>query len=133
MKSSILLLAIIALLFQSCATVLSSKTYISVKENAPAGAKVYVNDVFQGETPLTFAYDDSPNSIFKKKQAHILTIKMDGFKTQTVPLQRKLQAGYLLFDFFGWPVFHIIDFCTGALYTYYPKNIKCDMEIEKTK
>ena len=98
MKSSVLLLAIAALLCQSCATVLSSKTYISVKENAPAGAKVYVNDVYQGETPLTFAYDDSPNSIFKKKTEHILTIKMDGFKTQTVPLQRKIQMGYLLFD-----------------------------------
>ena len=83
MKSSIccLFTVAVALLFQSCATILSSKTNISVKEKAPAGAKVYVNDIYQGETPLTFAYDDSPNSIFKKKQTHLLTIKMDGFKT----------------------------------------------------
>jgi hypothetical protein len=135
-KCSFILFAASLLLCQSCATILGSKTKFKINKDVPVGAKVYIDNVYMGTTPLTFKYKDEFGLKFNNKKIEkkvpLLEIKLEGFKIQTIPLKRKLQIGYLILD--SPALFPIaIDFITGSIFKYYPNEIKVDLQIEEEK
>jgi len=127
MKKSIQLItfSLILLIFSSCATIFGGmKTNVKVK-GYPEGAKVFYNGNFEGNAPCNVKV--SKNSL--KDGSTKIQIKAEGFKDSEVTMSRKMKTGAFIGDLFIFPVGHIIDFVTGAIYKPYPNKIEFSLEI----
>ncbi|MGM0635674.1 MAG: PEGA domain-containing protein [Bacteroidota bacterium] len=103
------------LLLTSCATMVSgSRQKVGISSN-PTLARVYLNGVEVGKTPI--------QKNLKRNQEYVLTLKIEGYKTYSTVIQRKFNARYLGNLFFPGPIGLIIDPITGAMYKLQPFEI----------
>lgn len=97
-----------------------SKTKIHVYDGKPTGAGVYYNGDFVGYTPCVVYAD--------KKKARIgestIELRKEGYKSETIDLTRKAQAGYIVADVLLaiFPLF--IDLATGGHFKVQPEELK---------
>lgn len=124
LTNKFVIVVVLAMLTQSCATIFSgTKTRVSVA-GAPEAANVYYNGSFVGEAPCRVKV--SKNSL--KGGNTKVQIKKESYETAEVTLARKIKMGAFIFNFFVFPVGHIVDFATGAIYKPYPNKIEYRLE-----
>lgn len=110
-----LLLLSCLLLFSSCATIISGSRQEVEISSEPALAKVFINDVETGITPVV--------QNLKRNQDYTILIKKDGYKTYRAVLKKQFNEWYLGNILLGGVVGLIIDPITGAMYRLSPKEI----------
>ncbi len=119
MKNRIVsLLAVGLLLIQSgCATVVSGKTQdVTIRSN-PTGAKVLIDGVMDGQTPMI--------ANLSRKQRHSIDI-LHGSQKVTRATTRGFNWWYLGNIILGGLIGLIVDPCTGAMHNVKPDTIYVD-------
>ncbi|MDR2292469.1 MAG: PEGA domain-containing protein [Prevotellaceae bacterium] len=71
-----------------------------------SGSKIYVDGIFVGNETATVK--------LKRKSDHTIIVKKDGCKSQTIPLDKEFQAGWIALYLFVNPFAIITDAATGA-------------------
>lgn len=119
---SILLSSII--LLSSCATIISGSRQNVEINSEPSSAKVYINEIEIGNTPV--------QQNLKRNQEYSLVLKLDGYKTYETKLERKFNAWYIGNIAFGGLIGIIIDPITGAMHKLKPEEINGSPKIGTT-
>jgi hypothetical protein len=110
---STLLLSVI--LLTSCATIISGSRQNVEIASEPSSAKVYINEIEIGNTPV--------QKNLKRNQEYQLTLKLNGYKTYETKLEKKFNAWYIGNIAFGGLIGIIIDPITGAMHKLKPEEI----------
>ena len=110
---SILLLSV--LLLSSCATIISGSRQNVEITSEPISAKVYINEIEIGQTPV--------QKNLKRNQEYQLTLKLDGYKTYETKLEKKFNVWYIGNVLIGGIIGLVIDPITGAMHKLKPEEI----------
>jgi hypothetical protein len=82
----------------------------------PKRATVYVDGHNKGKTPILLELG--------RRQNHVIKVKLEGFKTATVKVERYFN-GILILDIFLWGIIGLaVDIGTGAMYSLEPEEIR---------
>ncbi|TPN84036.1 PEGA domain-containing protein [Aquimarina algicola] len=103
------------ILLSNCATIISGSRQIVEISSEPNSAKVYINEIEVGETPV--------QKRLKRNQTYQLTLKLDGYKTYDTKLEKKFNAWYVGNVVFGGLIGLIVDPATGAMFKLKPEEI----------
>ena len=114
----ILFLSVI--LLTSCATVISGARQNVEITPVPSFAKVYINEIEIGNTPV--------QKNLKRNQNYQLILKLDGYKTYETKLVKKFNAWYIGNVAIGGLIGLIIDPITGAIHKLKPEEINGDLK-----
>ena len=93
------------LLYTGCATIFSGGKDDIDLSSEPTGAKVFVNGLEKGKTPLRLH--------LKKGKEYGIEFKMDGYQSRNFTLSYSLGAGWLILDILCGLVGIIVDAATG--------------------
>jgi hypothetical protein len=115
---SFLLIAFIN--FIGCATVFNGSSDTIDLSSEPSGAKVYVNGLPEGKTPLKLT--------LKKGKEYILEFKLKDYEDKSLRLSYSLAAGWLIADILLTFVGLIVDAITGAWYNLDLDAYKANLE-----
>jgi hypothetical protein len=99
------------LLLTGCATVLKGTDQVLTVTSDPDGATVRIDGKPVGVTPLS--------TKVKKNSVDSIMIEREGYRTETMPLEKKFDGVTLLSIF--WDL-GTTDFITGAAYEYQPSS-----------
>lgn len=99
----------------SCATIISGSRQNVEITSEPSSAKVYINEIEIGQTPV--------QKSLKRNQEYQLILKLDGYKTYETKLEKKFNAWYIGNIAFGGLIGIIIDPITGAMHKLKPEEI----------
>ena len=103
------------LIFSSCATIISgSRQYVEISSE-PSSAKVYINEIEIGKTPV--------QKNLKRNQKYQLILKLDGYKTYESKLEKKFNVWYIGNAFIGGSIGLVVDAITGAMFKLKPEEI----------
>ena len=120
MKSAfITCVAASTLLLSGCATVFKGSDQVLTITSDPDGATVRIDGKPVGVTPLS--------TKVKKNSADSIMIEKEGYRTETMPLDKKYDGIALLSIF--WDL-STTDFITGAAYEYQPSTYHFKMKKE---
>lgn len=75
------------LFLTSCATIISGSRQKVEITSEPTSAKVYINEIEIGNTPV--------QQNLKRNQEYNLVLKLDGYETYETKLERKFNAWYI--------------------------------------
>ncbi len=107
-------------LTSACATIVKGTTQTIPVSSNPSGADVVVDGSVLGQTPVDLE--------LKRKTNHLLTIQMDGYQPQTIPITKNVGGAVfgniLAGGLIGWGV----DATSGAQYNLSPKTIFMTLE-----
>lgn len=103
------------LFLTSCATIISGSRQNVEIASEPTSAKVYINEIEVGNTPV--------QKNLKRNQEYNLVLKMDGYEPYETKLERKFNAWYIGNIAFGGLIGIIIDPITGAINKLKPEEI----------
>lgn len=103
------------LFLSSCATIISGSRQNVEITSEPSSAKVYINEIEIGQTPV--------QKKLKRNQEYQLILKLDGYKTYETKLEKKFNAWYIGNIAFGGLIGIIIDPITGAMHKLKPEEI----------
>jgi hypothetical protein len=120
MKFQLVLLSIVALLLQGCASVIKGQSQTVTFDSTPTGAEVILDGNSMGKTPVTLK--------LKKNKYETIMIKLKGYKTVTRPLDKSYDAVALLNIF--WDL-STTDLISGAAYEYEPNSYNFTLEAEE--
>lgn len=101
----------VVLLLAGCASIFKGTDQTLTFTSEPDGAQVIIDGISVGVTPLS--------TKVKKNSKSAVMIKKDGYKVQTIPLDKKYDGIALLNVFWD---FSTTDFITGAAYEYDPNT-----------
>ncbi len=137
MKNLLIILMLSTVLLSGCATIMGDGTQLIPISSSPLDASISIRDekgviFFKGKTPTTVTLPKSDGSYWGKKNFTV-TIRKDGFDTQTIPIQANANGWYiggnLIFGtLIGW---FVVDPLSGAMYTLSPQEINASLG-EKT-
>lgn len=117
------LLCTAALIFLSgCATIFTSSSDTITFKSVPKGAKVEINGVRVGVTPVTVPVKRSLNP------PHV-QMKLIGYETQYIVLQNSFNK-IATFDILFWPTF-LVDALTGSIMKYDILTYEAELEAER--
>jgi hypothetical protein len=119
---SILGLCLIMLCTQSCATLFTGTKDVITINSVPEGAKVQVDGIDQGRTPVTIPVQRSLNG-------RTVTLQADGYEMRTLRLQQEFNAVSILnlLSILGWA----IDLATGSVMKYSPLGYTVELDEKK--
>ncbi|NQX84500.1 MAG: PEGA domain-containing protein [Flavobacteriaceae bacterium] len=103
------------LFLTSCATIISGSRQNVEITSKPTSAKVYINEIEVGNTPI--------QKNLKRNQEYNLVLKLDGYETYETKLDKKFNAWYIGNIAFGGLIGIIIDPITGAIHKLKPEEI----------
>ncbi|QXP79033.1 MULTISPECIES: PEGA domain-containing protein [Winogradskyella] len=103
------------LLLSSCATIISGSRQNVEITSEPSSAKVYINEIEIGQTPV--------QKNLRRNQEYQLTLKLDGYKTYETKLEKKFNAWYIGNVLIGGIIGLVIDPITGAMHKLKPEEI----------
>jgi hypothetical protein len=114
--------AISLLSLQSCATLFTGTRDTIHFESQPSGAKVRIDGLDMGRTPLDLSVKRSLNE-------KVVNMSLDGYETRNFPLTSEFNAVSILnlFGLIGWAV----DAATGSLMKYNMKAYTIELEPKK--
>ena len=122
MKRTIYISIVVAitLVFSSCATILTQKTYpLWIGNGEPENATVYVDDKYIGQTPLTV---DIPKNI-ENPQTYV-ELRADGYENMHLDIERKMNIGYVIADAITTAGIGLaVDFANNKIYQIKPKYV----------
>ena len=118
-KLSIIAMAMALMLTTSCASIISTSKRKVLFETDPPGAKVFVNGMEKGITPVQL----------KVKAEDRIDFKLDNYKEKVVVMDSKFNLVSILngFSIIGWGV----DALTGSLKRVDTKYVKVTLENSK--
>ena len=108
---SMITFASVVALSTGCASIIKGTDQVLTINSEPDGALVSIDGISVGVTPLA--------TKVKKNSASVITIKKDGYKVQTMPLDKKYD-GIALINIF-WDL-STTDLITGAAFEYVPST-----------
>ena len=114
-RLSLAILAIAALGLTGCATIFSGTSDSVTFQSQPEGARVIIDGVDQGTTPLT-------TSVKRSIGGTTVTYRLDGYETRTFELGQEfnMTAIWNIFCLAGFWACGAIDVLTGAIMKYSP-------------
>jgi hypothetical protein len=125
MKKCTLAMLCGGLLFTSgCASIFTRSTDPITFNSIPEGAKVELNGMKVGRTPVTVP-------VKRKLSAPQVRLSLDGYEPQYVMLDNTFN-GVAILNVFFWPGF-IIDAATGRLMKYSVLNYETELEPKKSE
>lgn len=107
-----------AVVMQSCCTVFKGSKETVMIKSYPAGAKVEVNGLERGRTPLDL-------SLKKGFKGQTVVLKKEGYENKIFEPETTFDAVSIINILF-WPGF-IIDAATGAMMKYDPKAYELEL------
>ncbi|MDA9056417.1 PEGA domain-containing protein [Flavobacteriaceae bacterium] len=107
------------LITSSCATIISGSRQTIKISSEPSSAKVYINEIEVGTTPL--------EKSLKRNQKYQLLIKLDGYQPYETLISKEFNAWYLGNILFGGIIGLILDPITGAMYKLTPEEIHTNL------
>lgn len=121
-KVNFLLIFIIgsSFLLNSCATLFKGSTEEINFSSEPAGAKVYVNGMLLGTSPVQLE--------LKSNKVYNIEFKKEGFETRTVVLNNSVGAGWIVLDILGGVIPIIVDAATGDWYKLDQEHVNAILE-----
>ncbi len=117
---SVITFASVVALSTGCASIIKGTDQVLTINSEPDGALVSIDGVSVGVTPLA--------TKVKKNSASVITIKKDGYKVQTMPLDKKYD-GIALINIF-WDL-STTDLITGAAFEYVPSTYHFQLKKEE--
>lgn len=111
--------------YSGCATIFSGSRDVIKFTSEPSEAKVLVNGIEEGKTPLT--------TVLRKGSDYEIQIVKDGFKPKNFTLTYSLGAGWLILDIIGGLVGIIVDAATGNWNEFDKDSFKAVLEPNDTK
>jgi len=122
MKRFVSILVIISFIFLSsnCATLFKGTSEELNLNSDPQRAKVYLNGIKMGETPVTLKLEC--------KKTYTIEFKKEGFETQTYNITNHVGAGWIILDVLAGLIGVIVDAATGAWYSLDQKNVNAILE-----
>lgn len=129
----LLLFLLLSFSFGACATVFGGKkNTISVMVGNPEKAKVYLDGVLLGETPLKMRI-----SKYKLQHGSVLEIRKEGYQTQKFEVIRSPHLLYVAADILTGVVPLLVDAATGNIYRPNTRNIAYELipvgEVKESK
>ncbi|RYF46986.1 MAG: PEGA domain-containing protein [Cytophagaceae bacterium] len=121
-KSFVALCAVSMLSLQSCATLFTGTRDTIHFESQPSGAKVRMDGLDMGRTPLDLNVKRSLND-------KVVNMSLDGYETRNFSLSKEFNAVSILnlFGLLGWAV----DAATGSLMKYDMKAYTIELDPKK--
>lgn len=116
-------IAVASLIFGSCATIFKGSTDDVNFSSDPSGAKVYVNGMLLGTTPVQLE--------LKSKNSYTIEFKKEGYETKTVVLNNSVGAGWIVLDVLFGLVPIIVDAATGNWYSLDQEHVNGVLEEQK--
>lgn len=116
----VVILVLSVLNLNNCAAIFKGTNDSINFKSKPAGAKVYLNGEYAGDTPLHIK--------LKASKSYIVEIKKDGYNSCTYHLNSEISAGWIILDVICGLVPVAIDAVTGSWYYLEPGYLNCDME-----
>ncbi|HRN70860.1 MAG TPA: PEGA domain-containing protein [Ignavibacteriaceae bacterium] len=116
-------IAVASLIFSSCATIFKGSTDDVNFSSDPSGAKVYVNGMLLGTTPVQLE--------LKSKNSYTIEFKKEGYETKTVVLNNSVGAGWIVLDVLFGLVPIIVDAATGNWYSLDQEHVNGVLEEQK--
>jgi hypothetical protein len=114
-------LLITAFILNGCAVLFNSDEYTNFHSD-PSGAKVYINGVFLGKTPLNLVLDAS--------KSYAVEFRKEGYESKTYMLSGSVGAGWVVLDIFGGLIPILIDAASGAWYEL-DSNVYMNLETKE--
>ncbi|WP_117883428.1 PEGA domain-containing protein [Aureibaculum luteum] len=111
-------------LLSSCATIISGSRQTVGITSEPSSAKVYINEIEIGKTPI--------EKKLKRNQEYQLIVKLDGYKSYETKLVKKFNAWYIGNVLIGGTIGLIIDPITGAMFKLKPEEIDGNLKSRTT-
>lgn len=117
---SIVMLLATMIIAGGCASIVSKSNYPFTVNSLPKGADVTVinkkgTEIYRGNTPAQLTLKSSAG--FFAKASYLVTIKMEGYQTRTVPVDFALDGWYFGNILFGGLIgILIVDPATGAMW-----------------
>lgn len=114
----ILLMSVIlsSLLLTGCSTLMNGTSHSLTVNSNIQHAKVYVNEIYKGETPINL-------DLATDEKTYTIRIEADGYIPYTEVLQRKASGWVWGNIFLGGLIGLGVDMATGGLYVYEKDNI----------
>lgn len=110
----------LTLFLSSCASIVSGSKQKFNFTSTPIGAKVYVDDVDLGVTPVEAKLE-------RVKKDQKVKIVLDGYKPYEITLTRKTNGWVWGNIVFGGLIGLVIDMSSGAVYRLTPKEINAEL------
>lgn len=117
---SVITFASVVALSTGCASIIKGTDQVLTINSEPDGALVSIDGISVGVTPLA--------TKVKKNSASVIMIKKDGYKVQTMPLDKKYD-GIALINIF-WDL-STTDLITGAAFEYVPSTFHFQLKKEE--
>ena len=113
-----------ALLFTSCATIFTGTSQTVQIESVPSGAKVQVDGLDRGPTPIAL-------KLKKGNDGQTVTLKATGYETKNFQPQTSFNSVSILnlTNILAWG----IDAASGALWKYDPKFYSIELDSKKSR
>jgi hypothetical protein len=111
-----------AMLFSSCATIITGSRKTFGVDSTPQGANVEITNakgeiVYRGQTPVTTPLRTGAG--FFKRASYEIKLSMDGYQTKKIPVVAHINGWYFANILIGGAVgMLIVDPATGAMYTF---------------
>ena len=109
-------IAVLIIISTGCATIVSHSVWPLTIETTPSGARVEVTDktgkvVFNGNSPAYMSLKSG--SGYFKSQSYLVKISMEGYETNLIPVECKLNGWYVVGNFFvgGLTEAHYATYC----------------------
>ena len=129
-----LVTATLFIVFSSCATIVSKKSYPVTIDSYPRDARVTITNrrgeqIFKGGTPALVRL--KPGSGYFRRAIYEITISKKGYATKTVEIRATLNGWYFANIFYFQTIgFLIVDPATGAMYRINQLDVNETLEEE---
>ncbi len=115
----------VSLHFVGCATLFKGTTQEVHFNSDPQRARVIVNNVDMGETPLTLKLES--------KKTYTIEFRAEGYKPKTYTISNHVGAGWIILDVLAGLVPVIVDAATGAWYSLDQTSIDVVLEQQQPR
>lgn len=116
MKKILLIAILSSFLLSGCSTIMNGTSHSLTVNSSVQHAKVYVNEIYKGETPISL---DLPTD----EKTYTIKIEADGYIPYIEVLQRKASGWVWGNIFLGGLIGLGVDMATGGLYVYEKDNV----------
>ena len=117
-KKLISFLLFLSILFSGCATILHGLDDSVYLGTQPEGADIYINGFDRGKTPSSI--------MMGKNKFQIVEFRLEGYQNKIIPVERNIQAGWVVLDILCGIIPLIVDGLDGAWYDLQPISIYLD-------
>ena len=127
-------ISLMGLVCTNCASIVSKSNWPFSVDTTPSGAKVVIankrgDEVYRGRTPAAMKLKSGAG--FFAKESYVVILSMDGYETQKINVECKINGWYFGNIIFGGLIgLLIVDPATGAMYRLDSTGI--DQSLTKT-